>query len=242
MVVSLALSRYRETRELSNKETTIRTLTRLLLAGGVTLAMATSAAADDPAFFEVTVTNATAAQSFTPILVATHASGSVLFRLGEPASAELAVLAEGGDTAPLAAVLAQSDQVLDVQSSSGLLAPGQSSTIRVATRGRFDHLSVAAMLIPTNDSFLALNAMQGPKGRDSLTVAVPAYDAGSEPNDSRCVSIPGPVCGGEGTSPHAGGEGFVHISRGIHGNGDLDLAIYDWRNPVARITVRRVAR
>jgi hypothetical protein len=238
----LAISRHRETQQLPRKETTMRTLRKLLVAGGVTLAMATPAAADDAAFFEVTVTNATAAQSFTPILVATHASESVLFRLGEPASAELAVLAEGGDTAPLAAVLAQNDQVLDVQSSSGLLGPGQSSTIRVATRGRFDRVSVAAMLIPTNDSFLALNGMRGPRGSDGITVFVPAYDAGSEPNDNRCVNIPGPVCGGEGTSPNAGGEGFVHISRGIHGNGDLDPAIYDWRNPVARITVRRIAQ
>jgi Spondin_N len=217
-------------------------LRKLLIAGGATLAMATAAADDDPAFFEVTVTNATAAQSFTPILVTTHAVGAVLFRLGEPASAELAVLAEGGDTAPLAAALAQNEQVLDVQSTSGLLAPGASTTIRVATRGRFDRVSVAAMLIPTNDSFLALNGMEGPRGRHSVTVAVPAYDAGSEPNDNRCASIPGPVCGGEGTSPQAGGEGFVHISRGIHGNGDLDPAVYDWRNPVAHITVRRVAR
>lgn len=203
--------------------------------------MSGAAVADRPAFFEVTVTNITAAQTFTPILVASHASGSVLFRVGEPASAELAELAEGGDTGPLAAALALSDGVLDVQSSGGLLAPGESSTIRVATRGRFDHVSVAAMLIPTNDSFLALNAMQGPTGRGSVAVAVPAYDAGSEPNDNRCASIPGPVCGGEGTSPSAGGEGFVHISRGIHGNGDLDPAVYDWRNPVAHIRVRRVS-
>jgi hypothetical protein len=218
------------------------TLKKLLTASVAALALSGAAIADRPAFFEVTVTNITAAQSFTPILVVTHASDSVLFRVGEAASAELAELAEGGDTAPLAAALAQNDQVLDVQSSSGLLAPGQSSTIRAATRGRFDRLSVAAMLIPTNDSFLALNGMEGPKGSRSVTVAVPAYDAGSEPNDNRCVSIPGPACGGEGTSPHAGGEGFVHISRGIHGNGDLDPAIYDWRNPVARITVRRVKR
>ncbi|MGH8704492.1 MAG: spondin domain-containing protein [Burkholderiales bacterium] len=236
----MAISRYRES-PTPPEQGDDHENAKLLVAGGVTLAMATPAAADDAAFFEVTVTNATAAQSFTPILVATHASDSVLFRLGEPASAELAVLAEGGDTAPLAAALAQNNQVLDVQSSSGLLAPGQSSTLRVATRGRFKRVSVAAMLIPTNDSFLALNGMRGPSGSDSITVFVPAYDAGSEPNDNRCVSIPGPVCGGEGTSPNAGGEGFVHISRGTHGNGDLDPAVYDWRNPVARITVRRVA-
>jgi hypothetical protein len=224
------------------KETTMRTLRKRLIAAVATLALSGAVVADGPAFFEVTVTNITAAQSFTPILVASHAAESVLFRLGEPASAELAELAEGGDTAPLAAALARNDQVLDVQSSSGLLAPGQSTTIRVATRGRFDHVSVAAMLIPTNDSFLALNGIEGPGGQRTIAVSVPAYDAGSEPNDNRCASIPGPVCGGEGTSPNAGGEGFVHIGRGIHGNGDLEPAVYDWRNPVARIMVRRVVQ
>jgi len=33
-------------------------------------------------------------------------------------------------------------------------------------------------------------------------------------------------------------EGFVHISRGISGEADLLASDYDWRNPVARVTVR----
>jgi hypothetical protein len=37
-----------------------------------------------------------------------------------------------------------------------------------------------------------------------------------------------------------GGEGFVHIHAGIHGIGNLEASEYDWRNPVARITVRQV--
>jgi hypothetical protein len=32
----------------------------------------------------------------------------------------------------------------------------------------------------------------------------------------------------------------VHIHRGTHGIGDLDADRYDWRNPVARITVTRI--
>jgi hypothetical protein len=47
------------------------------------------------------------------------------------------------------------------------------------------------------------------------------------------------VCGGEGGSPGVG-EGYVHIHTGIHGIGDLlTAAMYDWRNPVAEITIRR---
>ena len=72
----------------------------------------------------------------------------------------------------------------------------------------------------------------------------PAYDAGSEPNDELCAKIPGPACGGEGGSPDASGEGYVHIHihihAGIQGIGDLTSADYDWRNPTARIVIKRV--
>jgi hypothetical protein len=33
---------------------------------------------------------------------------------------------------------------------------------------------------------------------------------------------------------------FVHIHAGIHGVGDLQEATHDWRNPVARIAIRRL--
>ena len=70
----------------------------------------------------------------------------------------------------------------------------------------------------------------------------PGYDAGSEANDELCANIPGPTCDGVGASPgvNDGDEGFVHIHRGMHDAGDLSSAVYDWRNPVARITVSRV--
>jgi hypothetical protein len=82
------------------------------------------------------------------------------------------------------------------------------------------------------------------------TYEVPAFDAGSEANDQNCANIPGPRCGGAGSSPgtNAGDEGFVHISNGFHelgsmddiGNEILGPLTYDWRNPVATITVRRI--
>jgi hypothetical protein len=66
-----------------------------------------------------------------------------------------------------------------------------------------------------------------------------AYDAGSEMNDELCSNIPGPQCGG---APFSMGlaEGYVHISRGISGEGDLAASAYDWRNPVARVSVSRM--
>ena len=35
-------------------------------------------------------------------------------------------------------------------------------------------------------------------------------------------------------------EGFVHISRGIQGHGDVDPVNYDWRSTVALVEIRRV--
>lgn len=190
--------------------------------------------------YEITVTNLTRGQSFTPILVATHKAGVSLFTEGSPASPELAILAESGNTAPLVAVMGANANVYDVTTIPGLLDPGKSVTVKVKMKGKFDHVSMAAMLIPTNDAFFALNSIQGPKGQETLFLESLAYDAGSEPNDELCANIPGPVCGGEGASPSASGEGFVHVHAGIHGIGNLPAAERDWRNPVANITIRRV--
>lgn len=193
--------------------------------------------------FEVTVTNLTAGQVFTPILVASHHEGLHLFRLGDPASVELEVLAEQGNVQPLRNRLAASPAVGEVTSSGAPLPPGHSVTLVVVARGRFDHVSVGAMLVPTNDAFFAVNGMEGPKGNQTITYFSPAYDAGTELNDELCNNIPGPpsACQGEGFNPSRdGAEGVVHVHRGIHGVGDLLAATYDWRNPVAQIVVRRL--
>jgi hypothetical protein len=194
--------------------------------------------------YEVTVTNLTRGQQFTPILVATHTEATTLFTLGSASTPELATLAEEGNTAPLAGLLMATPGVRDVMTSSGLLNPGASASVSVQARGRADHISLAAMLIPTNDGFFAVNNVELPKGNSVLTVFSPAYDAGSERNDELCASIPGPFfseCGGPGGGgmPSGGEEGYIHIHAGIHGIGNLSAALRDWRNPVAKIVIRR---
>lgn len=212
------------------------------------VAMANSALADrltastDGGTVEVTITNVSKLQ-FTPLLVATHSADIAFFQAGAPASDELALLAEGGDVGPLTGVLESVPNLVgDVESTDGLLFPGQSVTVELDASRLFDRISVAAMLLPTNDAFVAVNSVPVPRilNRTSRFVAN-GYDAGSEPNDELCANIPGPTCGGAGASPEAGGEGYVSISAGIQGVGDLASAAYDWRNPVAIVTVRRVA-
>lgn len=194
--------------------------------------------------YEVTITNLTARQTFTPILVVSHRPSVSLFVLGQPASHELEVLAEAGDLAPFKTLLSGTSGVSHIADSGGPLPAGQSVTVRIRADNGARRLSLAAMLVPTNDGFFAVQDVLVPPGHHPLTLYANAYDAGGEANDELCSSIPGPptVCQGEGFNPSRQGDvGFVHVHRAIHGQGDLDAAEFDWRNPVAKITIRRAS-
>ncbi len=218
---------------------------------GLALALvATGALADDKdrAVYEVSITNITKGQTFTPQLIAIHSDSVALFQLGDPASSELEVLAEAGSTGPLTEFLeAQGKSVGAVTTIGALLPPGATAVAMLEAPVKHDYLSTAGMLIPTNDTFFAVNRQRLPQ-RGSVTVFAQAYDAGTEANDQNCGNIPGPRCGGAGLSPgiNAGDEGFVHVGNGFHelGAGDgaevLKPFQYDWRNPVAMIRIKRL--
>jgi hypothetical protein len=191
--------------------------------------------------YEVKVTNITKGVIFTPLLAATHTKAVSFFKLGQPANDALEQLAEGGAIGPLEMWLHHhSDDVLDTATNGGLLFPGETVTFEIEGNNQFNYFSMAGMLLPTNDSFVAMNSMPLPKksgGRFAL-----GFDSGTEDNDENCLNIPGPQCAmingfmGDGYV-EGGGEGYVFISNGIHGNGDLSDDAYDWRNPVARVTL-----
>ena len=196
--------------------------------------------------WEVTITNLTPGQTFTPRLFVLTNERINLFTVGEPASDELAALAEGGDTAPLTSLLEEyPGAVQAVQTTAGLLAPGGSETVTLTSHKRKGFLTLAAMLIPTNDTFVALDSLRLPKRGTQIEYAL-AYDAGSEANDQNCANIPGPVCGGAALSEaQDSDEGFVHVGNGFHllsetsDDGSVLMpAKYDWNNPVAKITIR----
>jgi len=206
-----------------------------------------SALASGSKIYKVTITNITNSITFTPILVASHRKKASVFKLGERASDALAEIAESGSPASLAAML-ETDYHATVESSGGQLLPGESITVEVSAAHGARRITVASMMLPTNDGFIALNSVKAPK-RGSVTYYSPGYDAGSEPNDELCSSIPGPTCGGTGPSPNVdpSDEGYVHIHRGIHGSNpsgtfvsELAADVYDWRNPVAKITITRI--
>jgi len=184
---------------------------------------------------EVTITNLTRGSNFTPVFVAAHKEQNKMFTLGDPASAAVADMAEGGATSGLPAALNTDDFTAD----DGLLGPGESVTLMLSASKKNKFLSVASMLLPTNDAFFAVNGIKLPKKGRTEIVLSPAYDAGSEANDELCDNIPGPTCGGTAFSDaDDSDEGYVHIHAGIHGIGDLAASVYDWRNPVARIVIK----
>ena len=226
------------------------TLRTAALAGLLALFVSTPALHADGnrhrgrAVYEVTVTNVTYGQIFTPLLVVAHDRRVALFEVGQPASPELEALAENGHTDPLKMLLASTPGVHGIKVGGGPLGPGQTTTMKVKGH-RNDRLSLAGMLIPTNDGFVAVNGA-GPFGHGTQTLWVPGYDAGTEINDESCDSIPGPhmECpGGMGIGGDpGGGEGFVRIHEGIHGvdGGSFEPADRDWRNPVAQVRIRRI--
>ena len=136
----------------------------LIAAGGLA---ATSATARD---LEVTVTNLTNGIHFTPLLVATHDEHTHLFHAGMPASAHLQAMAEGGDITGLSSDVGALGGTVAENPAGGLLAPGASATAMLDVRGRDNrYLSVVAMMLPTNDGFIGLNAVEIPKRRGSYT-------------------------------------------------------------------------
>jgi len=188
--------------------------------------------------YEVTITNLTYNQVLSPPLAVSHVPSIRLYQEGEPASEGLEALAEGGDTSLLTGALSGADGICDVIAADGPVPPGGSTTITIVGSGK-RVVSIATMLVNTNDAFAGLKSMPMPKAYATASQTISAFDAGTETNDELCANIPGPACGGAGTDA-SDGEGFVHVHRGIHGIGELDPAEYDWRNPVAHVSIRRI--
>jgi hypothetical protein len=201
--------------------------------------------------YRVTITNLTKGQTFTPMLLATHSPATRIFAAGTTASPQLQVLAEEGDTAMLAALLRTTpttvgEVVTGPPPLAGLQTPGTSRTYDISGGSNFTLLSLAAMLIPTNDAFVGANGITLPRDFDPIVVDLLAYDSGTEINDELCASIPGPSfteCGGPGGGGRPGrGEGAITVHNGMHNVGNMNEPLRDWRGPVARVTIVRVQR
>ena len=201
-----------------------------------------SSTAQDLESATVRVQNLTPGQPFGPTVVIVHNANYRLFENGEPASDGLEQLAEDAFTDPIMMEAEANPDVLQVFVGSAV-PPLQSDQVEIEFTSEFNQVSVAQMLVNTNDAFYAARNVTIPSSGSTLA-RVPAYDAGTEVDDENCLNVPGPACGGgnRGQNPQ---DGVVYISNGVFGevNGittDLDnQSLYDWRNPVADISVSR---
>ena len=156
-----------------------RPLYSVLLAALLAIAPAANATQ-----FDVEITNLSNAIFFTPLLVAAHPTGNNLFTVGQAASANLQAMAEGGDISGLVTDVVAIGATITENPAMGLLAPTSSTTFSMNTDGTAnDRLSIVAMLLPTNDAFAGLNAVEIPSDPGTYVFNLPAYDAGTEAND-----------------------------------------------------------
>lgn len=214
---------------------------RVAIAGvtaAMLLALPATAGASHTRAWRVTVTNLTPAgsQPFTPPVLVAHSKAARVWQRGRLASRGLALLAEDGDTSRLESELRRRRGIGRVLVGDDAIPPrGRRSYVVRARRG-FDRLSIATMLVNTNDGFMGIDSLRLP--RRSRSVGAYAYDAGSERNSETRETVPGPCC----DSHFARDPERRRIRRhpGIRGVGDIDPAVYGWRGRAARITIRRI--
>ncbi|WP_105181986.1 spondin domain-containing protein [Pseudoalteromonas sp. T1lg21] len=192
--------------------------------------------------FTVQVTNLTNAQPLSPIAAIAHSEG-MLWQIGEPASAALELMAEGGDNSELLAT----DFAMASSSAESPLPPGEQVTLMLSTE-QLDSLkiSLATMLVNTNDAFTGLNAIDVSSlaVNESLSRTSFAYDAGTEANSEAQGTIPGPADSGEGYNEMRDDINRVAMHPGVVSQDDgLTNSVltnqHKFDNPVARITITR---
>jgi len=222
----------------------------LLLAGSL---LSTPVMADK---LDITVTNLTHGTYFTPLLITAHPGDVHLFEPGVAASAQLQAMAEGGDISGLAAEMTAIGADSAVDPAGGLLAPGASTSVTLHTSRHNRALSITAMLLPTNDGFVGLDALPLPRRPGTYVYTLNGYDAGTEVNDEivngggtpGVPGIPADPGGANGTGATGAASGeantVVHIHRGIlgddipsGGSSDLDRSVHRWLNPVAKLVI-----
>ena len=199
--------------------------------------------------FKVTLTNLTTGvptqggQIFSPPIFVTHGHGFSIGASGEAASAELTTLAETGNNGPLAVLAGGSDAVGSVVAfpapPDGVVPPGASVTTMVSASADTGYLSLATMLVQTNDGIVLGNSLPlfDEDGNPlSFTMDLISYDAGTEENNELATHVPGPPFNGMERAPT---EDVITVHPGIAGTADVGAA-FGWTEPTAIVAVEAV--
>lgn len=204
-----------------------------------------------PLMYEITVTNGTAAQPFSPVAVVAHGSAYSAFEIGEPATVGLEMLAEGGSNTQFISEADGAPSVYGTASGDAPVGPGASDVVTIEVAPEFLptlQVSVVTMLVNTNDAISALRGkdISGFEVGDEKTVRLISYDTGTEANTEAAGTIPGPADQGEGfnavrddlTDAVSASGGVVTADDGL-ATSVLDHT-HKWDHPVMTVSVKRV--
>lgn len=183
--------------------------------------------------FEVVVENSSGSTAYpgvlTPVAWAVHDETSSLFVDQSAASAGLEVLAEAGDPSGLIGELdamagVGSTGVADTPegtTSAGPIVGGQSYRFMVTADVDHRHLSLASMVVPSNDTFIAfpsavalLDAAGAPRSSTDImadVAGIVAWDAGTEANQTGAGGRDQAPRQASATEGAAEGEGTVRL-------------------------------
>ncbi len=195
--------------------------------------------------YRIELVNLTNNQHLSPPAAMLHDGSFSAWEIGKPASDAIEVLAEGGNNSKLI-MLQQGNPTF---SGKGELLAGKTLSFEIGSSDdKLSHLTLATMLVNTNDAFtgltnIDLSAMQS---GDSRTFLTPAYDAGTEFNDELAAHVPGPVAGGEGfNAARDDVTGVVTYHAGVvsRDDGAADSALTQaerFDNPVLLVRITRL--
>lgn len=202
---------------------------------------------DDYYRYDVSVTNLTPNQPMSPLAVLTHNNSFNLFEVGQSASVDLEYLAEGGSNAQLLALSDSDANVYQGISGNGLILSGEQDTVSIRVDPNQEgYISVASMLVNTNDAFVGESglSLKSLAVGDTFVMNMNVWDSGTELNDELAATIPGPAGGGEGFNTTRDDTDVVSFHSGVISQDDglttsALSANHRFLNPGARITITR---
>lgn len=185
--------------------------------------------------YRVSITNMTDHQIFSPAVAVTHSMDLEVFKVGEPASAGVQMVAEDGPTDTLAAELRASGKAKDVVVADAIM-PGETKSFEITADADHPYLSFVSMLATTNDGFHGLHGKNIYRYRN-LRTYTHAYDAGTENNSESCQYVPGPPCSAHGVRDPEGGVVMMHEN--IQGRGNVPVD-FDWQPKVSKVWIEKI--
>ncbi|UJF17636.1 spondin domain-containing protein [Vibrio sp. SS-MA-C1-2] len=107
------------------------------------------------------------------------------------------------------------------------------------------YLSLAGMLLPTNDGFIGKNNLMISNLAidEMISYSLTPWDAGTEYNSESSTTLP--AAGGEGyNSERVNAEGFISVHRGVLTDQELSTSALEFGDrfdgPMGTLTIKRI--